>query len=267
MKAIFRCALRHAVRGLLWLGLTCMGLAGYAQDRVALIIGVSEYAPEVRANSLGGVKYDMDSAQKIAAAMGVTADKIIFLRDAQATKPAIMQRLEQLGQNTPDGGRALVYFSGHGTRYFDREAGGCVEGLLTYEGETITHNEFAVATRKLSQRADKVIALMDACHSGGVVEQVQRTRSVLGGDRLSAKFHLKSGLSEDQCSTPSNMKTRGLLGEMTRLGALQENFVQITSSLPDEVSFDEAGKGGLATQGLRDCLLGDRKSTRLNSSH
>ena len=192
MKAIFRCALRHAVRGLLWLGLTCMGLAGYAQDRVALIIGVSEYAPEVRANSLGGVKYDMDSAQKIAAAMGVTADKIIFLRDAQATKPAIMQRLEQLGQNTPDGGRALVYFSGHGTRYFDREAGGCVEGLLTYEGETITHNEFAVATRKLSQRADKVIALMDACHSGGVVEQVQRTRSVLGGDRL-VRVHQPQG--------------------------------------------------------------------------
>jgi hypothetical protein len=42
---------------------------------------------------------------------------------------------------------------------------------------------------------------------------------------------------------------------------LQENVVQITSSRPDEVSFDEPGKGGLATQGLRDCLLGQAQDT------
>ena len=227
-----------------------------AQERVALIIGVSEYAPEVRANALGGVKHDMDSAQKMALAMGVTPDRMVFLRDAQATKAAIMAQLRDMGQKIPQGGRALVYFSGHGTRYMDREAGGCVEGLLTYDGQTITHNEFAKATQALSQKADKVIAMMDACHSGGVAAQAQRTRNVLGSDRLSAKFHLKADTGSDQCATPSNMRTRGLLGEVTRLGAIQENFVQITSSLPDEVSFDEAGKGGLATQGLRDCLLG-----------
>jgi hypothetical protein len=42
---------------------------------------------------------------------------------------------------------------------------------------------------------------------------------------------------------------------------LQENVVHITSSRPDEVSFDEPGKGGLATQGLRDCLLGQAQDT------
>jgi len=230
-----------------------------AQERVALVVGISEYAPEVKASNLAGVRHDMESAKKIALAMGVTNDQIVFLRDSKATKATILQHLKDLGQKTPQGGRALVYFSGHGTRYFDSEVGGCVEGLLTYDGQTITHDEFAQVTKQLSQKADKVIALMDACHSGGVAEQVQRTRSVFGGDRLTSKFHLKTDANSNQCSIPSNMRTRGLLGEVTRLGALQENFVQITSSLPDEVSFDEAGKGGIATQALRDCLLGQAK--------
>jgi hypothetical protein len=63
------------------------------------------------------------------------------------------------------------------------------------------------------------------------------------------------------CSQPTNMRTRAFINEATRLGALQENVVQITSSRPDEVSFDEPGKGGLATQGLRDCLLGQAQDT------
>jgi hypothetical protein len=52
-----------------------------------------------------------------------------------------------------------------------------------------------------------------------------------------------------------------LLPEVTKLGALKENFVQVSSSRPDEVSFDEPDKGGLATQGIRDCLLGQAKDT------
>jgi hypothetical protein len=49
------------------------------------------------------------------------------------------------------------------------------------------------------------------------------------------------------------------LREITRLGGLQENFVQITSSRPDEQSLDQPGMGGLATVAIRDCLLGKAK--------
>lgn len=231
---------------------------GWSQSRQALIIGISQYSDVVQAAPLAGVRHDLESAQKIAASMGIRADQMIFMRDQQATKSAILAELKRLGESSSDGARALVYFSGHGTRYFDPSAGGCIEGLLTYDGQTVTHQEFAQATQALSKKADKVIAVMDACHSGGIANTAQRTRS-LSSERLAPKFHLRAGGSSDQCSTPSNMRTRGLLGEVTRLGGVQENFVQITSSLPDEVSFDEAGKGGLATQGLRDCLLGQAK--------
>jgi hypothetical protein len=231
---------------------------GWTQSRQALIIGISQYSDVVQAAPLAGVRHDVDSAQKIAAAMGIQANQIVFMRDQQATKSAILAELKRLGESSTDGARALVYFSGHGTRYFDESAGGCIEGLLTYDGQTVTHREFAQATQALSQKADKVMAVMDACHSGGIASSAQRTRS-LSSERLAPKFHLRAGGSSDQCAMPSNMRTRGLLGEVTRLGGVQENFVQITSSLPDEVSFDEAGKGGLATQGLRDCLLGQAK--------
>jgi hypothetical protein len=248
-------ALRRSLLGFALSGLT---LAAWGQNRQALIIGISQYSDAVQAAPLAGVRHDMESAQKIAQAMGIGSDQMVFLRDQQATKSAILSAIRQLGEGSSEGARALVYFSGHGTRYWDESAGGCVEGLLTYDGQTVTHQEFAQATQVLSKKADKVIAVMDACHSGGIGNTPQRTRS-LSSERLAPKFHLRAGGRSDQCATPSNMRTRGLLNEVTRLGALQENFVQITSSLPDEVSFDEAGKGGLATQGLRDCLLGEAR--------
>ncbi len=251
MNASFFC-MRKSLTALVG---TVLVFSAWGQNRQALIIGISQYSDVVQAAPLAGVRHDMESAQKIASAMGIAPDQMVFLRDQQATKSAILHAIKQLGENSREGTRALVYFSGHGTRYFDESAGGCVEGLLTHDGQTVTHREFAQATQALSKKADKVITVMDACHSGGIGNTPQRTRS-LSSERLSPKFHLRAGGASDQCATPSNMRTRGLLGEVTRLGGLQENFVQITSSLPDEVSFDEAGKGGLATQGLRDCLLG-----------
>jgi Domain of unknown function (DUF4384)/Caspase domain len=135
-----------------------------------------------------------------------------------------------------------------------------VEGLLTHDGQVITHAELAQASQKVTGAADKVITMIDACHSGGVASQSAATRA-LGSITLRPKFSYKASSTADACSQPSNLKTRSLLGETTRLGALQENVVQITSSRPDEVSFDEPGKGGLATQGIRDCLLGKATDT------
>jgi hypothetical protein len=224
-------------------------------QRTALIVGIGQYgSPDIP--SLSGVAYDMDSARKIAQAMGIEDRNITILRDGAATKANILTQFKRLSDNTPQGTRAFIYFSGHGTRWQDPQAGGCVEGLLTYDGQTLTHKEIAQSTDKLSQKADKVIALFDACHSGGVTQAGTRGMSA---PLFAPKFFLKSGAGQDMCSQPSNMVSRSLFGEATRLNALAENFVQITSSRPDEVSFDEPGKGGLATQGIRDCLLGQAK--------
>jgi len=229
-------------------------------NRTALIIGVGEYG-YAGAPPLDGVKYDMFSAQKIANAMGIDDKNIKYLKNSEATKDNIIKALNALGESTSEGSKAFVYFSGHGTRQQVEES--CVEGLLTYEGQTISNQEFAKATQKLVKNADKLVTMIDACHAGGVAPPVNQTRS-MGTQSFTPKFFMKSGGPTNACSLVSNMKTRGLLPEVTRLGGLQENFVQITAARPDEQSLDQPGLGGVATQALRDCLLGKAKD--LNSS-
>lgn len=220
----------------------------------ALIIGVSTYAdPQVPA--LLGVPADLQSARRMALAMGIPAAAITELRDATATKRNIVARLQALAGQTGEGARVLLYFSGHGTRWQDPAAGGCVEGLLTYDGQAIVNREFAALAQPISAKADKLLIMFDACHSGGV----GTLRALPRGDdgRPRPKFFVKGDESPGSCSRPVNMRTRSLLGVVGEgPEALPHNVVQITSSRPDEVSFDEAGKGGLATQGVRDCMLG-----------
>ena len=237
-----------------------MACAQATSNRTALIIGVGEYG-YTGPSSLLGVKHDMASASKIAGAMDIPSANIVYLKDAEATKANIRSALKKLGEKTGEGSRAFVYFSGHGTR--QKMGDDCVEGLLTYEGGTISHQEFANATKKLATSADKFVTLIDACHSEGVVPPQALSRRLLQ-NQLTPKFFSKSDRPANACEVVSNMKTRSLLNEVTRIGGLQENFVQITSSRPDEVSLDQPDKGGLATQAMRDCLLGKAKD--LNSS-
>ena len=237
-----------------------MACAQATSNRTALIIGVGEYG-YTGPSSLLGVKHDMASASKIAGAMDIPSANIVYLRDAEATKANILAALKKLGEKTGEGSRAFVYFSGHGTR--QKMGDDCVEGLLTYEGGTISHQEFANATKKLATSADKFVTLIDACHSEGVVPPQALSRRLLQ-NQLTPKFFSKSDRPANACEVVSNMKTRSLLNEVTRIGGIQENFVQITSSRPDEVSLDQPDKGGLATQAMRDCLLGKAKD--LNSS-
>ena len=230
-------------------------LAQATSNRTALIIGISEYAV-AGATVLDGVHFDMASSTKIANAMGIPDTQIKYLKNAEATKENILKALNQLAETTKDGSRAFIYFSGHGTRELIDES--CVEGLLTYEGKTITHQEFAKATQSLVKSADKVITMIDACHAEGVAPPKGQTRAI-SKTLFTPKYFAKSGSAANSCSVVANLKTRGLLPEITRLGGLQENFVQITSSRPDEQSLDQPGMGGLATVAIRDCLLGKAK--------
>lgn len=242
----------------LLLFLSLLVTPGVAQERVgrhALIIGVSQYQNPA-ASTLKGVPYDVISAGKIADAMGVPRSNQIVLQDDKADKASIIRELDSLAKRVAPGDRVLVYFSGHGTRWPDSQ-GKCMEGLYPFDGQAITHAEFAQHISPLSKIADKLITIVDACHSGGVV--AGKTRSIRGGE-LSAKFFSKSDSGQPQdCSKPANFKARGLFDTVTRLGALQENTVEIAAALPDEQSWDDPGGGGLATQGIRDCLLGAAK--------
>lgn len=246
-----------------FLGVSIASQVLAADSRTALIIGLSSFEnPAIPV--LTGVPYDIQSAKLIAQKMGIPEARIKVLRDSEATKQSILKELKVLGDATDEGARSFVYFSGHGTRHLDEMAGGCVEGLLSYDQMVITNQELAKATQKLAEKADKSIVMIDASYSQGVVTPPEGVKRSLNSGSLTPKFFLNLETSEKSCAQPSNQRSRGLVSEAIKIGALQENYIQIASSRADELSFDEPDKGGIATQALRDCMLGEAKD--LNKS-
>ncbi len=231
-------------------------------NRHALIIGVSQYA-DPDTPPLPGARVDRESATQMAGAMQVPASNITYLQDSQATGANIRKALADLNAKVQDGDRVFVHYSGHGTRYNDPAAGGCIEALLAYDGGqsgTITNREMSDLLKPITAKTDKLFVMYDACHSGGIVKtaDVLRTRGFTNtGDDgvLRPKF---SSISEE-CGRPVNVKTRNLVVEQVSKGALPQDVIHISASKDNEISFDDANKGGLATQFMRDCMLRDAK--------
>jgi hypothetical protein len=233
---------------------SCLVQAFESQNRSALIIGIGHFAGP--ASDLLGVPADVEMAKEIAKAMDIPDKNITVLRDEEATKKNILENLRVFSKRASDGGRVFIYFSGHGTRSLNPFINSCVEGLLTYDYDTISNTEMAQATKDLNSSVDKSIMIIDTCHSAGVLNKI-RTRG-LSNPNLVAKFASKDKDGYEVC-TPVNYRTRSLFDESKTLGAMYENIVFVSSARPDEVSWDQPGKGGVATQALKECLLGNAK--------
>ena len=225
-------------------------------NRHALIIGIGSYRvdPARPVEALAGLEHDMASALLMASALQVPDDRITLLRDEAATHESIAAAVRELGARALPGDRVFVYWSGHGSRYFDAAEGGCVESLVPYDLKDVTNRELARWLKPIGDKADKMLVVYDACHSGGVaVAGGALSRSVAGA--LQAKFTPGA----DACQTPSNLRTRSLSGAAAALGLSGHDVVHVSSSRSDELSLDNPLGGGLATSALRQCLLGDAR--------
>lgn len=230
----------------------------------ALIVGIGQYSAASESSPLPGVPKDLETARKMALAMGIPASQITELRDSQATKSNIVSELERLRRRVASGEKVFIYFSGHGTSHETRD--GCQQGIVPYtEGrhtqqDVLTEAELASYTSKISEKADKAVVMVDACFSGGLVASA--TRSFGSSTTIRPKVVTRSG---DQCGVAVNQPlARSFAPAMQRLGVPQQNFVQISAANYNEVSWDSEQLGGLATHSLGECLLGDAKD--LNSS-
>jgi hypothetical protein len=206
---------------------------------------------------------DKVSATQIAQAMQVPDGNIQYLHDSQATVSNIRTALNNLNDRVQDGDRVFIHYSGHGTRYKDPQAGGCVEALLPYDGMSkgmISNTEMASLLAQITQKTDKLFVMYDACHSGGLVAAAAtaRTRGIANSNDDGALRPKFAALSEE-CSKPVNIKTRSLVNEQVNRGALPQDIVHISAARDNEISFDDEQKGGLATQFFRDCMLREAK--------
>lgn len=242
-----------------------IGAAKATEGRHALIIGIGQYSAASNTQPLEGVPQDMINARRIANEMGIPNSSIVMLRDEQATKVNIQGEFRKLADKVQPGDRVFIYHSGHGTRY--PKGNSCLQGLQTYTTgkfmyeDILTEEEIASYTKPISEKADKVLVMFDACFSGGVINSA--TRSLIDRLDIRPKFNSSSIQSCDNVGVNQG-RTRSLLSEIKRLGVNEENFVQIAAAKDNEVSWDNKEMGGLATHSLTQCLMGQAKD--LNAS-
>lgn len=230
----------------LLLGLALSGAAGAANH--ALIMTIGDYQAGIP--RLKGVVHDRDSARAIARLLGVRDEDMLEYHNDQLTLGGMQRAFDELERRVAPGDRVFIYYSGHGSRQrvADPEAR-CAESLVTVNGGALVDAEMEDRLKRLSGRAQKIIAMFDACHSGGAT-----VRSI-GSAAYAPKYWRKGG--EDACEKPVNIVTRNLgLAARTAAGS---NYVYIAAAKDNEISLDQPGKGGVATQSWLACMSGEAR--------
>lgn len=220
----------------------------------ALIMTIGDYQAGIP--KLKGVMYDGESARSIARLMGVKDENIIQLHDEQLTLEAMRNAFDDLDQQVLSGDKVFIYYSGHGGRQLvhDPEER-CAESLVTVNGYGLIDTELETRLKKLSQRTQKIIAMFDSCHSGGVT-----TRGI-NNSKFTPKYWSKNTAEDDACQKPVNIVTRGIKLISQTPGSGGNNYVYVAAAQDDEVSLDQQGKGGMATQAWLACMSVDAQDT------
>jgi hypothetical protein len=220
----------------------------------ALIMTISNYQGGIP--PLTGVKYDGENARAMARKMGVPDSHITQLSDQQLTLAGMRQAFDDLQNRLRPNDQVFIYYSGHGGR--QAVAGPenrCAESLITVDGNHFLDAELETKLKSLSGKAEKIVVFLDACHSGGVT-----TRSVRKPGEP-ARFTPKSWPGGENCQKPVNVLTRNLGIAAKNPGSGGQNYAYIAAAQANEISLDQPGKGGVASQAWLECLKGAAKDT------
>ena len=222
-----------------------LSAAAHAETH-ALIMAIGTYnLPGVP--PLKGVPQDVVSAKDIARRLGVRDANMTVLRDGELTHEGMNGAFERLRERIAPNDDVFIYYSGHGARQLVKDPEErCAESLVTYDGLGFTDSDVEAKLKGLSGKANKLVVLLDACHSGGVTTRGK------GDPRFASKYLARSG--GEACQRPVNMLKRNLASRGPGSGA--QNYVYIAAARDNEVSLDEGEKGGVATQAWRQCVSG-----------
>lgn len=140
------------------------------QSGRALVIGIGEY------DSLGALGsepvYDADELAKLlgsAKHCGYPPENVQVLRNADASRTAIVDGLKKLATDARAGDTVVVYFSGHGAQRLSGPDVGTY--LCPPEFDSSRPRETGIEAEELSELlkqipAERLLVLVDACHSG-----------------------------------------------------------------------------------------------------
>ncbi|MCU0322621.1 MAG: caspase family protein, partial [Chitinophagaceae bacterium] len=223
-------------------------VSSFAQKKIALIIAVGKYDPNQRdwknLNAHRDLIYIREALQK----NGFASNNIDTLRDAQATKAAMIKALDALAKKAAKGDIVYFHFSGHGQQIQDSktdgildEADGYDEALIPYDakgkwdqvdykGEKHFRDDLLaeklLAIRKNVGEQGSVVVVIDACHSGTAT----RSAGIVRGDPVPLQqYNYKPNVVIDLSKNPE-------VGLLENMGTDMGSLVVFSGSSPNQVN-------------------------------
>jgi Caspase domain len=142
-------------------------MSAFGQGR-ALVIGLTDYhaipsLPDAIRNDAAALRQVL-----VAPRCGCPEERVTSLVDAQATRAAILDALDQLARDTTDQDTVLVYLAGHGGRL----AGSSDACFLVHDTDPGDLAGTALSARALTEKlaaigARKLLVFLDCCHAAG----------------------------------------------------------------------------------------------------
>ncbi|HGJ67480.1 TPA: caspase family protein [bacterium] len=201
--------------------------------RWALLIGIANYLPSEMfdVQPLKSPVTDVDAIAnflKDKQKGGFKNENVFVLTNNEATKRNILINLNNISMKTTPEDMVIIYFSGHGYR----PAGEDTTYLIPYDYDMIDPETTCINFDDLSKKirkieANKIILILDACHSGGIRPKGAR-------------------------STGTSF---GLVEKFTEAFQKAEGRYLLLSSDENEISW-ETDEGGIFTQFLLEGLNG-----------
>jgi Caspase domain len=137
----------------------------------AFVVGIAHYPyvhplPAIVLKDAGDVAGLLQRPERA----GYLPEHVRLVLDQNATKRAILDGLSWLAQSATGDATAIFYFSGHGGRFDSGPAAG--NYLIPFDTQIDTIRDTAVSSDELTQalraiQAERMVVLLDACHSGG----------------------------------------------------------------------------------------------------
>jgi hypothetical protein len=109
-----------------------VSLSVHAKNQ-ALLITISAYPSPWM---LPGVTQDIRNGTDIAIKMGISPQNITVMKDADASRQNIRNKLTEIAEQATAKDHIFIYFSGHGTQRMDQasqKSDKCSEGIVTRE--------------------------------------------------------------------------------------------------------------------------------------
>ncbi|OAI57558.1 hypothetical protein AYO49_06530 [Verrucomicrobiaceae bacterium SCGC AG-212-N21] len=213
-----------------------IGAAQLAMNQSALL-AASPSSPLQTKDRFQDLEFAAQDAQKVVSMLAAQRGKAFsevqetVLLNEKATTAALRQAVQGVAAKAELGDVLLFFFSGHGNH--DPKTGKF--HLVTHDTDPKREAETAFSGEELSQLLGQVrgyvVVALDACHSGAVLGMQQ-------GEKYKAPPLDISGLAN-------------------QLSSAEHGIVMLSSSTPDEVSFEDRELGsGLFTKALLEGLEG-----------